>query len=257
MAEWQPDQYLKYKNERTQPSIDLASRISLDDPRRILDIGCGPGNSTRILKDRWPGAEVYGLDSSESMIHKAEKDHPDIRWLHGNAGDDLTPLGTFDIVFSNAALQWMPDHETLIPGLYALLREGGALAVQVPFVRHLPVYGSMQALLEADKWAGHFAGPPAHPAHHPYNYYYSIISGLSENIQLWQTEYIHIMSDHGGIVEWYKGTGLRPYLDTLPSEALREEFCADYRRLIERAYPVERDGKVLFPFTRIFFLVYK
>ena len=256
MADWQPVQYLKYRNERTQPSIDLVNRINLIEPQRIIDIGCGPGNSTMILKDRWPNAAIYGLDNSENMIARARNEYPGIHWLQMSAGDDLSALGKFDLVFTNAALQWMPAHEALIPSLYGMLNEGGVLAAQVPCVRHLPVYANIQSLISSGKWAHYFEYPPVYPKHYPYAHYYNILCGLTDKIEVWQTDYIHILPDHDGIVEWYKGTGLRPFLNMLPDERLRSDFCNDYRRLICETYPMEKDGRVLLPFTRIFFIAY-
>ena len=257
MADWQPVQYLKYRNERTQPSIDLVNRLSHENPARIIDIGCGPGNSTAILKNRWQYADIYGLDNSKNMIQEAEANFPDIHWLLMSANDDLSSLGQFDIVFTNAALQWIPEHETLIPNMFKMLNEKGVLAAQVPFVKHLPVYTSIQTLITTGKWSRYFNNPPLYPKHYPYEHYYNIICGLTGKIEIWQTDYIHVMPDHKSIVEWYKGTGLRPFIDMIPDDKKQMDFCNDYERLISEIYPVEKDGRVLFPFTRIFFTVYK
>lgn len=257
MADWQPSQYLKYRSERTQPAIDLVNRLSLADPKRIIDIGCGPGNSTAILKERWPDAAVCGLDNSANMLAKAKREYADIDWLQMSVEEDLSALGKFDLVFTNAALQWMPAHETLLPDLYGMLCENGVLAAQVPCVKHLPVYANIQSMIGTDRWARYFEHPPVYPKHFPFAHYYDILCGLTDRIEIWQTDYIHILPDHDGIVEWYKGTGLRPFLDMLPDDALRADFCEHYRQLIEKTYSVERDGRVLLPFTRIFFVAYK
>lgn len=256
-TDWQPDQYLKFKDERTRPSIDLVGRVDLAAPGRIIDIGCGPGNSTAILKARWPAAEVWGLDSSEAMIERARADHPHIHWLRRGAEGDLSDLGAFDLVFSNAALQWMPDQEAVLTNLFGLLAGGGVLAVQVPYTKEMPVYRAILALAKTAKWAGHFGDAPDDVRHHGYPYYYHVLCRLTGDIEMWQTEYIHVMPDAGAIVEWYKSTGLRPWLERLPDEAARGEFCEDHRRLLEEAYPPQRDGRVLFPFARVFFLARK
>ena len=257
MSDWQPMQYLKYNNERTQPSIDLVNRINHVKPARIIDVGCGPGNSTFILKSRWSDANVYGLDNSESMIKKAEADFPDIHWLLMGANDDLTSLGQFDIIFTNAALQWIPEHETLIPSMYKMLNDNGVLAAQVPYVRYLPVYDNIVTLMKTEKWAGYFYNPPLFPKHYPFEHYYNILCELTDNIEMWQTDYIHIMPNHDSIVEWYKGSGLRPFLDMLPNGEKQLDFCNDYRKIISEIYPIEKSNKVLLPFTRIFFIAYK
>ncbi len=257
MADWQPGQYLKYRNERTQPAIDLVNRLSLVDPKRIIDIGCGPGNSTAILKERWPNAAVCGLDNSVNMLEKAKKEYANIDWLQMSVEEDLSALGKFDLIFTNAALQWMPAHEALLPSLYGMLCDNGVLAAQVPCVKHLPVYANIQSMIGTDRWARYFEYPPVYPKHFPYAHYYDILCGLTDKIEIWQTDYIHILPNYDGIVEWYKGTGLRPFLDMLPNDALRADFCEEYRQQIAKTYPIERDGRVLLPFTRIFFIVYK
>ncbi|MDL2225720.1 methyltransferase domain-containing protein [Eubacteriales bacterium OttesenSCG-928-M02] len=255
--DWQPGQYLKYEEARTQPTRDLIGRIDLAAPKRILDVGCGPGNSTAALRARWPHAALYGLDSSPNMIERAKEADGDIRWILRDVSDGIADLGQFDVVFSNAALQWMGNHETLIPELFARVAPGGVLAVQVPWVRQLPVYQEILMLMEEDKWKGRMGEVPLYPKHYPFPHYYEILCGLTGAIQAWQTDYIQIMAGHGEIVEWYKGSGLRPFLDMLDGESWKAEFLLDYRERMEKAYPIQKDGKVLFPFTRIFFLAYK
>ena len=257
MADWQPIQYLKYRNERTQPTVDLVNRIDIRNIKRIIDIGCGPGNSTAILKSRWSEADVYGVDNSSNMIEKAKSENPDIGWLMMDALNDLSSLGKFDIVFSNAALQWMPGHEKLIPKLFNMLQDNGVLAVQVPCVKDLPVYSEIQRIIKLPKWRDFFKAPPVYPKHFTFNHYYDIICNLTDSIEIWQTDYIHIMSSHADILEWYKGSGLRPFLDMLPDTAMKEAFCGDYLDGISKAYPTEIDGRILLPFTRIFFMVNK
>lgn len=257
MSDWQPNQYLKFKDDRTQPSIDLVNRIEVDSPKRIIDIGCGPGNSTKILKDRWPEAEIIGLDNSAAMIEKAQTTDPDIDWVLMDSNADLSSFGKFDIIFSNAALQWMPGHEVLIPKLFDMLNEGGAIAIQVPYVKHLPIFAEILNLTKNEKWSAYFQAPPEYPKHFAFPYFYAIISPLSESLKAWQTDYITILDSHEGIVEWYKGTALRPFLNMLPDEALQAEFCNDYLEKVVEAYPVEKNGKILLPFTRVFFTLYR
>ncbi|MFA6697585.1 MAG: methyltransferase domain-containing protein, partial [Eubacteriales bacterium] len=144
---WKPNLYLSFERERTQPSIDLMTRINLDKPYRIIDIGCGPGNSTNILKLRWPEAELIGLDDSEAMIQQAKEKYKDIKWVLADATGDLSSLGTFDIVFSNAAIQWMPNHPALIKNMFKLLNKGGVLAVQVPYTEEMPIHTDLQKLI--------------------------------------------------------------------------------------------------------------
>lgn len=257
MSDWQPKQYLKFKNERTQPTIDLAGRIDIADPKRIIDIGCGPGNSTEILRRRWPGAEIIGLDNSANMLEKAAADHPDIKWILMDASSDLSSLGEFDVVFSNAVLQWIPNHEELIPKLYRLLSQGGVLAVQAPYIKELPVYSDIIRTAGSSKWSVYFRQIPEFPKHCSLKHYYDIVCDLTENLAVWQTDYIHVMNSHADIVEWYKGTGLRPFLDMLPGESEKREFTLDYVNSLYESYPAEKNGKILLPFRRVFFLAYR
>ena len=259
MSDWNPNLYLEFDRERTQPSIDLTMKIPLAQPQRIIDIGCGPGNSTNVLQTRWPQAEIIGLDSSQAMIAKAKSKYPALDWLCADAAGDLTGLGGFDLVFSNAAIQWMPDHERLLPNLFALLNTGGVLAIQVPDVALMPVYNELVRLATSDKWQGRFAGFNIDGSRFTHNasFYYDIICKLSDAVALWETRYFHVMNTHADIVRWYSGTGLKPYLDYLPDDAPRAEFQTDFENVLRHSYPVQTDGKVLFPFTRIFFTVKK
>ena len=257
LADWQPEQYLRFRDERTQPTVDLARRIDAPPPRRVLDVGCGPGNSTAVLRALWPEAEIIGLDSSESMLEKARKISSDITWVRRDASLDMRDLGTFDVIFSNAAFQWIPGTEELIPRLFDMLSPAGVMAVQAPYVRELPVYAAAGRLTALPEWEPYFAEPVIYPLHRPCRFYYDILCGLEGHISMWQTDYIHIMNSCEDIVEWYKGSGLRPFLGRLPDDDTRRDFLAAYTEQVRQAYPVERDGKVLLPFTRGFFLLYK
>ena len=254
MPDWNPSQYLKFKNQRTQPTIDLVNRIDVEQPKRIIDIGCGPGNSTAILQNCWPNAEVFGLDNSPAMLEKAKTDLPSVEFSLKDTSDDLTVLGEFDVVFSNAALQWMPSHETLIQRLFNLVSDGGVLAVQVPFARDLPIYITIREMIQKVHWESYFKEPPLYPKHYDYHHFYEIISEISSEIEIWQTEYVHEMDSHEAIMEWYKGSGMLPYLEMLPVDMAREEFCMEYLHHLTKKYPVESNGKVLLPFPRIFFI---
>ncbi|MBN2462698.1 MAG: methyltransferase domain-containing protein [Dehalococcoidia bacterium] len=150
MNDWNPQQYLKFKSERTQPSIDLVARIMVNDPETIIDIGCGPGNSTQILRRRWPNADIVGLDSSQKMIEKAREDYPSQKWMVGDAAD----LGTnqkYDIVFSNATLQWVPDHDVLIPRLFNRVNKNGVMAVQVPANNESAIHKALLGVARSQK----------------------------------------------------------------------------------------------------------
>ena len=257
MSDWNPNHYLQFDRQRTQPSIDLVTRIMMDAPERIIDIGCGPGNSTNVLKIRWPRAEITGLDSSQAMIAEARTKHPDIGWVQADASGDLSQLGTFDVVFSNAAIQWIPDQERLLPKMFGMLNLGGILAVQVPDTEQMPVYIELNKLAASDKWKNRFIGMKSTHSVHNAPFYYDAICGLSNEIDVWETRYFHVMESHTDIVKWYSSTGLRPYLDCLKDDAPRAEFLEEFENALRDVYRIQADGRVLFPFTRIFFTAKK
>lgn len=256
MPTWNSDQYLKFARERTQPSVDLAARIALETPQRIIDLGCGPGNSTAVLARRWPSATVTGLDSSAAMIAAAQKDHPAWNWIT----DDIaswTAAQPFDVVFSNAALQWVPDHERVLPHLLAQTAPGGAFAFQVPGNFDAPAHRLMRELGASEPWRKLFRAPVREWHAHDLSFYYDLLSPHAAQLELWTTDYLHVLPGPEAIVEWYRGTGLRPWLDALPDDDARSRFVAEYQTAIAGEYPRQRDGRVLFPFRRLFVIAYR
>lgn len=256
MPSWNPDLYLRFEKERTRPSLDLAARVPLEKVDSILDVGCGPGNSTAVIAARYPGASVLGIDSSAEMIAKARADHPAFGFRQFDISGDLAPLGSFDVVFSNACLQWLPGHETLLPRLMGLVSEGGALAVQIPVNQEQPIYHIVQqaalqarfrVFAEKENRSTHRLAPAQ---------YYDVLAACARDIQLWQTTYYHEMESHEAILEWYRGTALRPYLEALPA-GLRDPFVQAVRQGIQAQYPVSANGRALFPFPRLFFTATK
>lgn len=254
-SNWDPEHYLRFKRERTQPSHDLVNRIEIVNPRSIIDIGCGPGNSTRVLWERWPDASVVGLDSSETMIDTATRDHPDRRWICADV-NDLADDPQYDLVFSNATIQWIPDHEGLIRNLMGRVNTGGALAVQIPLFRDMPINQEIQALTEHPRWNEALSGIERRFTYERMETYYDIVAGAADRVTMWQTWYVHEMASHEMIVHMMSSTGLRPYLDAL-SEDRREEFLEDLLSNIRRVYPVQANGTVLYPFKRLFFIGYR
>ncbi len=252
MPDWNPEQYEKFIKDRTQPAIDLANRLEVKEAKCILDLGCGTGNSTKILKDRSPNARVIGADNSDEMLAKAKKTHPDIEFIHLDVGGDLGEVkGKFDIVFSNACLQWIPNHEILLPKLMSLLRRGGILAVQIPIQSEHPVHIIMNELVTSAKWKDKLL-------QRNYNNlstceYYDALSGISDDFEMWETIYCHRMPSYESIIEWYKGTGLRPYLEQL-SETDAEDFVSDVYRELKNRYKIQRNGEIMFRFPRLFFI---
>lgn len=255
MEDWNSTQYLKFEAERTQPAIDLARRMNLNSPSRLADIGCGPGNSTRVLQTLYPSAAVLGLDSSSNMLEAARKACPGARFLLCNISRGLPEESGFDAIFSNACLQWVPDHRSLLPRLFSLLSPGGALAVQIPFNQREPIHQIIDSLASSARWSGYFDSPRTFYTLSE-SEYYEILSGLSNDFSLWCTTYIHVLKSHGAILEWYRTTGLKPYLDALPPEKGRE-FEKNVMEEVRKWYPPQKDGKILFRFPRLFFIAYK
>lgn len=256
MQSWDSTQYLKFEAERTRPCRDLIAAIPLRAPARIIDLGCGPGNSTAALAARWPEASLTGIDSSSAMLDQARADYPQITWAEGDiatwAAD--TP---FDLVFSNAALQWVPDHATLYPHLFAQVAPGGALAIQVPANIDATAHSLMRELAASPRWSPYFPAPVREWHAHPAEFYYDTLSPLTPHLDLWYTDYQHILAGPAAIAEWYRGTGLRPFLAPLPDDAARETFIADYIEGLTLRFPVRPDGRVLFPFRRLFVIALK
>jgi trans-aconitate 2-methyltransferase len=256
MPTWNAGQYLRFADERTRPCRDLVAALALESPRRIVDLGCGPGNSAAVLAARWPSSEIIGVDSSEAMIAAARRSAPERTWLV----DDIaswTADTPFDLVFSNAALQWIPDHEVAIPRLLAQAAPGGALAVQVPCNLHAAAHEAMRTIAARPTWQPHLGGGVREWHVHPSSFYYDLLAPHAARLDLWETEHLHVMPGPSAIVEWYKGTGLRPFLDRLPDEAARQRFLDEYLEAITAAYPARPDGRVLFAFRRLFVIAYR
>jgi len=263
MPDWSPNQYLKFAEERTQPCRDLAARIAVPNVRRVIDLGCGPGNSTAVLRDRWPHAEFSGLDSSADMIEQARREYPQQRWIAADisewaAAHDGANAGLFDVVFSNAALQWVDDHAGVYPRLLSHVAPGGALAIQIPGNIDALPHRLMREVAATPEWSRRF--PPGKVRqwhHHEMEFYYDVLASAAARLDLWATEYLHILPDAEAIVEWYRGTGLRPFLEILEADTDRQRFTADYLAALRPHYPPRAAGGVLFPFRRIFLVAYR
>ncbi|MBW3088445.1 methyltransferase domain-containing protein [Bifidobacterium sp. 82T24] len=258
-VQWDSTQYLRFGNERTQPSRDLAMHLPPDDGTvvRVLDIGCGPGNSTAVLRERYPRARILGVDNSVEMIAAARKAHPDIDFALFDASSqadfDALPHD-FDVVFSNACIQWVSDHHRLIPAMLGLLREGGMLAVQTPMNYEEPIHRIIADVVHSPRYADrlpqsrefHNLTPPE---------YWGLLHGseLAAAFRMWKVTYMHNLPSHEAIMDWYRGTGLRPYLQALAGDAERAAFETEVFDRVREAYPVQSDGSIIFPFPRFFF----
>jgi trans-aconitate 2-methyltransferase len=250
MPTWNAHQYLKFADERIRPCKDLVSRIEIRNPRHIIDLGCGPGNSASVLAERWPDADIAGVDSSSAMIDVARKEQPARRWIDSDIWDwARSEQEQFDLVFSNAALQWVADHASLYPRLMERIAAGGAFAAQIPADFNALPHQLMRELappnVQAKEWH----------SHEP-SFYYDVIAPHARMVDIWETVYQHVLPNADAIVEWYKGSGMRPFLEAMRDDGQREEFMRRYTERIRAAYPARPDGKVLFPFRRLFVIAY-
>jgi trans-aconitate 2-methyltransferase len=248
---WDARQYLKFEDERTRPPRDLLAQVPLREPRRVIDLGCGPGNSTELLAARFPGTEVVGLDTSPDMLRQARARLPGVSFVEGDIATWVPPAAT-DLLFANAVIQWVPDHPAVLQRLLAALPPGGVLAVQMPDNTNEPALALMREVASVGPWAPALAAANAARDDLPTpGGYYDLLRPLCAHLDIWHTVYNHVLAGPEGIVEWFKGSALRPFLDAL-DPALQAGYLAAYAVAIARAYPPRFDGKVLLRFPRLF-----
>jgi trans-aconitate 2-methyltransferase len=256
MPDWNPELYLKFSDQRARPAADLIAQIKLNNPARIIDLGCGPGNSTAQLNKRWPQARLTGLDSSREMLAQARQKHPGWTWIESSI-ERWTPDAPYDLVFSNAALHWVANHGETFPRLLGHVAPGGALAVQMPNNFHSPVHVAMKEVAASPRWAAVLGAAEEHYAVETPAFYYDALRRTASLLNIWETEYLQIMDGPRAVLDWIRSTGMRFYLERLPGDAERQQFEADCLQRIEQAYVANDQGKVLFPYKRIFILAYR
>ena len=255
MTDWDPDDYLRFADYRTRPAVELASRTRVARPARVVDLGCGPGNSTQVLRDRWTDADVSGLDSSPAMIAAARQRYPGREWVTGDIGE-WTSDEPVDVVFSNAALQWVPDHARVVPHLFRQVAAGGALAFQLPSREDRSVQALIDEIADDAGWVSWMAAARSALTIEEPCVYYDLLAPLACGVDLWETIYHQVMESPAAIVEWISSTGLRPYLDSLDSDERRRRFAALLAERVAASYPRRGDGRVLLPFRRTFVIAY-
>ena len=254
---WDPAQYLKFGNQRLRPALDLLAQIPLAEPAHVVDLGCGAGNVTRFLAERWPAAQVCGVDNSAAMLAKGRAQMPAVTWVESGIAD-WQPEAPVDLIYSNAALHWLPDHPALLARLLGFLKPGGVLAVQMPRNFAAPSHTSIDLALDAlDLPAAQRAAIDATKLNNPVaepGDYYDWVKAKASTVDLWETLYTHVLQGENAVAEWVRGTALIPVMNGLggAEEALCQRFLADYCARTNAAYPRRPDGTTLFPFRRLF-----
>jgi trans-aconitate 2-methyltransferase len=252
---WSAAQYLKFEDERTRPARDLLAQVPLSTPARVVDLGCGPGNSTELLAERWPEAKIEGVDSAPDMIDAARLRLPARRFRLADvaAWKAERPV---DVLFANAVFQWVPDHLAVLDRLMDQLAPGGALAVQMPDNLGEPTHLLMEEVARSAGFAEAFEGLALRRDALPAPAAYIDRLGRKGRVDVWRTTYHHALADAFAIVEWMKGTGLRPYLAPLDDKR-QAAFLEAYRARIAASYPPLADGRVLLRFPRLFMVALK
>lgn len=247
---WDPGQYLAFSQERLRPALDLLNRVPLEAPTTILDLGCGPGNVSRLLAERWPAATLTGVDSSPEMLRAARAVLPEADWVEADLRT-WTPQDPVDLVFSNAALHWLEDHPAQFPRMASWVKPGGFLAVQMPASHAFPCHTAAFDLAGRAPWKGLLDPPPRFPPVHGLADYHRWLAPGARTLDLWETTYLHDLEGDDPVTEWFKGSLLVPYLEALP-EPHRDAFVLAYRRIVQEAYPSNAGGRTLMPFRRMF-----
>ncbi len=253
---WSPVQYQKFSDHRLRPALELLSRVPLEAPKVTFDLGCGTGNVTRLMAERWPEAKVFGLDSSKQMLEKAKAGGGKVEWIEADVSS-WTPGAGPDLIYSNATLHWVKDHRSLFPKLASFLNPGGCLAVQMPLSFDAPSHRLMRETLDGGGKDGRSLGTSvlrkavARRWVENTDVYYDLLADRVRQLDIWETEYLHVLEGEDPVFEWVKATGLRPVVNGLKGGEL-ERFVEIYRRRLRQAYPQRANGKTLYPFPRLF-----
>ncbi len=250
---WNPQTYLAFADQRTRPAADLLARVPAQRPARVIDLGCGPGNSTALLAARWPGAALEGLDSSAAMLEQARTSGVPARWIQADLAT-WTPSAPYDVIYSNATFQWVPDQGALFPRLMSFVKPGGIFAFQVPVNFNAPSHVLLRETANEPLWRDLLhvreteRGVP--------EVYYDILKPHAATLDIWQAEYLQLLEGEDAVYRWVSGTALRPFVQAL-DDAEREMFIAAYKAKLNAAYPRRSDGITLFPFQRLFVVATK
>lgn len=249
-ASWDPGQYLRFSNERLRPALDLLAQVPVSEPRLVVDLGCGAGNVTAALRQRFPAAAILGVDGSAAMLEKARSACPDCRFAEADIAS-WQPESPPDVIYSNAALHWVGGHHRLFPRLVSVLAPGGVLAVQMPAMHDAPLRRLQNEVAASSPWAEHLRGAGFARDILPAGDYYDLLRPLTSRLDLWETTYLHVLQGEDAVMQWAAGSSLRPFLDRLPP-TMREDFRGAYADALRPHYPRRADGATLLPFRRQF-----
>ncbi|HTH96638.1 MAG TPA: trans-aconitate 2-methyltransferase [Stellaceae bacterium] len=250
--QWDPQQYLRYADERLRPALDLMARVPAEAPKTVIDLGCGAGNVTALLAARWPKAKVGGVDGSAAMLEKAREAAPKCSFVEADFGT-WTPAAPVDVLYSNAALHWLGDHATLFPRLLAQIAPGGTFAVQMPAMHNAPLRALQHDVAANGPWAERLIDVGAAPSILEPGQYWDLLRPLTATLDIWETTYLHVLNGEDAVVQWATGTSLKPFLDKLPA-GLRRDFLRTYADALRPEYPPRSDGTTLLPFRRLFIM---
>lgn len=251
---WDPKQYLRYEQERERPFWELLGRVQVDPPRRLVDLGCGPGTATAALRKRWPQASIHGIDSSAAMIERALAfaEPPALTFELQDIRDFDAPPASLDLLLSNAALHWVPGHLDLLERWMRMLVTGGSLAFQVPRNFEQPSHVLLRELAASPRWSPKLAGVVEAKLDLPsVERYYESLRALGALVDIWETTYHHVLSGPDPVLDWVRGTALVPYLSALQGHDV-EAFTDAYASLLREAYPASSTGETLLAFRRLF-----
>ena len=250
LAAWDPAQYLRWSDHRVRPAVDLIQRVPLERPGHVVDLGCGTGNVTALLRRAWPAARLTGVDASAAMLERARASDASVDWQQAEIAT-WAASAPVDLLFSNAALHWLDGHATLFPRLLDVVAPGGVLAVQMPRNFGEPSHTSITDLAREGRWQARLAPLlRAEPCKAP-AYYFDLLAPRAKSVDIWETVYQQALTGDNPVADFVKGSWLKPFLDALPDDD-RAPFEAAYRTRVARAYPPRADGTTLFPFRRLF-----
>ena len=251
MSDWNPRLYLKFESERIRAGRDLLARVPLSSARTIHDLGCGPGNSSELLAQRYPRARITGIDTSAAMLAQARLRAPQIQFINCDIAA-WEPEEPTDLIFANAALHFLPDHDRLLPRLASYLAPGGCLAVQMPDVTRESSHALMRMVAAEGPWASRIVPiAKTRPIIADAESYYAWLHPLCDRLDIWMTTYIHALDGAQGIADWFEGSALQPYLERLDDDE-RGAFLKRYREGLAESYPLQADGRALLHYPRLF-----